>query len=142
MQLLKNKHIFIVEDEAFNRLIYRFILPGHGAKVDFESNGHHVVSRLLQMGTVDLVILDLMLSMGTSGFTIAEAIRNSSSLTHIPIVAVSATDPGDGVLRAQATGLNGFIAKPVDDELFPKQLNQILQGRTVWHTGPMSLSNL
>lgn len=140
MQLLKNKHIFIVEDEAFNRLIYRFILPAHGAKVDFENGGQAVVSRLLQMGTVDLVILDLMLSMGASGFTIAEEIRSVPALRHIPIVAVSATDPNDGVLRAQETGLNGFIAKPIDDEMFPKQLSRILQGTAVWHTGPMSLS--
>jgi CheY-like chemotaxis protein len=140
VQLLKNKHIFIVEDEAFNRLIYRFILPGHGAKIDFESGGHHVVSRLLQLGNVDLVILDLMLSMGASGFTVAEAIREIPQLKHIPIVAVSATDPTDGVLRAREHGLNGFIAKPIDDELFPKQLNQIIHGTPVWHLGPMSLS--
>lgn len=140
MQLLKNKNIFIVEDDAFNRLIYRFILPGHGAKVDFESGGRHVVSRLLQSGTVDLVILDLMLSMGASGFTVAQAIREIPLLKHIPIVAVSATDPTDGVLRAQEVGLNGFIAKPIDDDLFPKQLNQIIQGNAVWHVGPMSLS--
>ncbi len=141
MQLLRNKHIFIVEDDAVNRLIYRFILPNHGAKIDFESGGHNAVARLLQLGSVDLIVLDLMLSMGTSGFDVAAAIRAVPALARIPIVAVSATDPTDGVLRARDAGFDGFIAKPIDDDLFPKQLSRILQGTPVWHVGPMSLSN-
>jgi CheY-like chemotaxis protein len=141
VQLLKNKHIFIVEDDALNRLIYRLILPSHGAKVDFESGAQNVVARLLQLGTVNLVILDLMLSRGVSGFAVAEAIRATPTLNHLPIVAVSATDPTFGVIHAQEKGLNGFIAKPIDDDLFPKQLNQILQGAPLWYVGPLSHSS-
>jgi two-component system cell cycle response regulator DivK len=34
--------------------------------------------------------------------------------------------------RAQAAGFDGFIGKPIDPQRFPKQIQQILAGESVW----------
>ena len=131
---LKNKFIFIVEDNAQNRVVYQMVLGMSGARVDFERWGREVISRL-KMRQVDLIILDLMLYNGISGYEIFTEIRKNSDYDQVPIVAVSAAEPAVALPKTQQMGFSGFIAKPVDDDLFPKQIAQILAGQPIWYGG-------
>jgi len=79
-----------------------------------------------------MILLDLMLARGNNGYDFFQAIRALPQFTYTPIVAVSATDASKGIPRAQADGFSGFIAKPIDSDLFPQQLAHILQGRAIW----------
>ncbi len=133
--MLQNKTIFIVEDNIQNRLVFQMTLALSGARVEFERTGREVVARLKALPTVDLIILDLMLFNGRSGFDVYADIRAEQLFDHIPVIAVSAMEPGIALPKTQRLGFNGFIAKPVDDELFPRQLAQILKGESVWYSG-------
>jgi hypothetical protein len=35
--------------------------------------------------------------------------------------------------KTRAKGFAGFIGKPIDDVLFPRQITQILAGEPVWY---------
>jgi hypothetical protein len=37
------------------------------------------------------------------------------------------------VQQLEAAGFNGAIAKPLDREVFPELVEQILDGKTVWY---------
>jgi DNA-binding NarL/FixJ family response regulator len=37
--------------------------------------------------------------------------------------------------RAKEAGFNGFISKPLDVDRFPDQINDILNGRSIWDLG-------
>jgi len=132
---LKGKRIFIVEDNAQNRVIYQMILMRTGAVVDFDRWGADTLWHLEGCGTVNLIILDLMLPKGESGFDIFEKIRAVPDYQNIPIIAVSAADPSVAIPKAQEMGFAGFIAKPVDEGLFSKQLDHIVSGGEIWDTG-------
>src|SRR5262249_5530263 len=70
MLLLKDKIIFIVEDNSQNRVIFKMTLIKHGAIVDFERSGQDTIFRLKsasRASPVNLIILDLMLTDGISG---------------------------------------------------------------------------
>jgi CheY-like chemotaxis protein len=69
------------------------------------------------------------------GYDIFDEIRSRPQFDAIPIVAVSAADPTIAVPKARKKGFSGFISKPVDDELFPKQLRELIDGKPVWYTG-------
>lgn len=140
MMLLHGKHVFIVEDNTQNRVIFQLSLIRHGAKVDFERWGRHAIQRLESTAQVDLIILDLMLTDGISGFDIFDEIRAHEDFTKIPIVAVSAMDPAIALAKTQAKGFSGFIAKPINNRLFPQQIAQILNGETVWYAGERNLT--
>ncbi len=134
-QLLKGKRIFIVEDNLPNRIIYQTLLMQYGARVEFERWGRDTLSRLKNFPNADLIVLDLMLTDGLTGYDIIAKLRALPQYASVPIVAVSASDPSDAITRTQATGFNGFIAKPIDDQLFPRQLLQVMNGQPVWHAG-------
>lgn len=132
---LKNKLIFIVEDNTQNRVVFQMALGLSGARVEFERWGPGSVNRLKMLRVVDLIILDLMLYAGTSGYDLFTEIRALPYYDKVPIVAVSAAEPSIALPKTRKMGFNGFIAKPIDDELFPKQIAQILGGEEIWYGG-------
>ena len=133
--ILKEKRIFIVEDNMQNRLVFQMALIRHGASVDFERWGRDTLYHLQNLSRVDLIVLDLMLAEGVTGFDIFDQIRGLVKYNAVPIVAVSAMDPSIAIPRLQKQGFSGFIAKPIDSHQFPKQLATVLSGETVWSVG-------
>lgn len=135
MDILKHKHIFVVEDNPMNRLIYQVMFVVYETRVTFEPYGQDSLARLKNMSKVDLIVLDLMLPRGVSGFDIFAQIRALPEYNGVPIVAVSAMDPILAIPRAKELGLDGFISKPIDSDVFPEQLAKVLMGEPIWFDG-------
>ncbi|MBX3061851.1 MAG: response regulator [Anaerolineae bacterium] len=133
--LLKGKRIFIVEDNLSNRVVFQMMLLVEGATIEFERWGRDAVLRLQRFSDVDLIILDLMLHNGVSGYDIFQEIRQRPEFDKIPIVAVSAADASVAIPKTQQMGFSGFIAKPINDDVFATYLAAILAGEQVWHSG-------
>ncbi len=135
--LLQHKRIFIVEDDLRNRTIYNMILDSsHGAVLEFDRWASGAVERLQAFQPVDLIILDLMFLMGgISGYDIFKQIRAREEFAQVPIIAISAAEPTHSIAKTRGLGFNGYIAKPVDDELLPQQILTVLAGEQVWYAG-------
>ena len=133
--ILKGKRIFIVEDNPQNRVVFQITLVRQGATVDFERWGAKTIYHLQNISHIDLIILDLMLAGEISGFDIYDDIRALPAYDKLPIVAVSAMDPSVAIPQARQKGFSGFIAKPIDNRLFPQQIAQIIEGEQVWSIG-------
>jgi CheY-like chemotaxis protein len=132
--LLQHKRIFVVEDNMENRIITRILLAKQGAILEFEAWGGTTLPKLQAFAPVDVILLDLMLGRGTSGYRIFEQIRAVEQFAKTPIIAVSAGDPAVSIPKCRTMGFNGFIAKPIDADLFPTQILKVLQGESVWYT--------
>jgi CheY-like chemotaxis protein len=131
--ILKNKRIFIIEDDVRNRIVFQMALVREGAYVDFERWENDTLLRLRSSSIpIDLIVLDLMLPNNRSGFGLYDEIRKVERLNGVPVVAVSAMDPSLAVPKAIAKGMNGFIPKPIDTYQFPRQLLQVIQGKSYW----------
>jgi two-component system cell cycle response regulator DivK len=137
-QQLRRKLIFAVEDNTLNRTVFQVTLVMHGARIEFERWGKDTVYRLRRIGEVDLIILDLMLHNGISGYDIFAEIRQLPEYSYTPIVAVSAADPSTAIPKAKELGFSGFISKPVDEEIFSEQLARIINGEMIWDDGRQS----
>ena len=130
--LLKNKRIFIVEDNLANRAIMQIALEHEGAKTGIDRWGLHTLEQLRQFAPVDLILLDLMFPDNTTGYDVFDHIRSDATFIQIPIVAVSASDPTEAIPRTVAKGFAGFIRKPINQNKLPQQILAILQGEPVW----------
>ncbi len=135
---LKGKWIFIVEDDRRNRVIYQVMMQRHGALTSFDRWGVDTIHNIKKHHKVDIIILDLMLPNDVSGFDVFTQLREHPELEQVPIVAVSAADPSHAVPEAQRLGFDGFISKPIDADLFPEQLWNVMNGEKVWYTGDFS----
>lgn len=134
-QLLKGKRAFIIEDNVANRSIMQLLLEQNGATVGFERWGLVAVEKLRKFAPVDIILLDLMFPNGITGYDVFKQIRESGYFPDTPIVAVSASESAVAIPKTQALGFAGFIAKPIEYDIFGKLVNQILEHETVWYAG-------
>ncbi|MBI1258882.1 MAG: response regulator [Chloroflexi bacterium] len=139
MVLLSNRHILIVEDNPQNRVIFQMSLIRDGALVEFERWGRDMLARLENSPHTDLIVMDLMLAQGVSGFELFDQVRNTPRFAQIPIVAVSAMDFAIAAPKARSMGFSGFISKPIENYLFPQQIASVLHGEEVWYERKRSL---
>jgi len=130
---LAGKRIFITEDDSMNRVVYTMVLKVSGAVIEFDRTGRDTLSRLKDFHP-DLIILDLMLR-GDSGFILFEDIRRMGGFDKVPIVAISASDPSLAMQKCRNIGFNGFISKPIEEELLVDQLVHLIEGGEVWYSG-------
>ncbi len=131
--LLKNKRIFIIEDNVENKTIMQLLLEQAGAKVWIERWGKEYLKRLQSVAPVDLILLDLMLPGGVSGFDVFDHIHATPEFCDVPVVAVSASNPDTAIPQAKARGLQGFIEKPLDYDLFVRIVAQAIANPKEWH---------
>jgi CheY-like chemotaxis protein len=131
---LKNKRIFIVEDDLRNKAIAQMLLEQAGATVSFDRWGLDTIAKLRHFAPVDVILLDLMFPRGVTGYDVFRQIRAHSEFAKIPIIAVSASDPSEAIPLTQELGFSGFIAKPVDFHRFTAQVAEAIAGANVWQT--------
>jgi len=134
MAILHGKHIFIVEDDAMNRAVFQIALGTNGAFVEFDRWGRNTLNKIAEQQP-DIIILDLMLKHGDSGYDIFTQIRNNKKYDSIPIIAISASEPSFAIPKTKEMGFSGFIAKPVDESQLASQIAQILSGEEIWSAG-------
>ncbi len=113
----RDKKILLVEDNEMNMEIAYEILALAGLQVDKAWNGEEAVQRLTESepGTYQLVLMDIQMPV-MNGYQATEAVRHAGreDLAELPIFAMTADAFTEDVKKAEAAGMNGHIAKPID----------------------------
>jgi CheY-like chemotaxis protein len=134
MDELKGKRVFIIEDDPTNMAVFSVTLKRSGAVVLQDFWNTDSINMLQKRLPIDVIVLDLMLRHQMNGYAIFEELRADPELSKIPVVIVSAADPGIEIPKAQARGLAGFIGKPIRPYLFPTQIASCINGNPVWYS--------
>ncbi|TIH13529.1 hybrid sensor histidine kinase/response regulator [Marinifilum sp. JC120] len=106
--------ILLVEDNPINVLVASSLLERMGHSVEVASNGLEAVSMLSGID-VDLVLMDLEMP-EMDGFNASISIRNGKAgdaARNVPIVAMSAHAMAGVKDKCARSGMNDYIAKPV-----------------------------
>jgi two-component system cell cycle response regulator DivK len=128
--------VLIVEDNVRNYALLARLLSFMGVKkCEWKRSGWHVVEFAESaMPQVDLILLDIHLP-EEDGYEVLTRLRQDDRYSDTRIVAVTADVSNNNLNRARAAGFDGFLAKPIDVDLFPDQIRRILQGESVWELG-------
>lgn len=105
--------IAIIEDNPDNRLLVRALLDGHYQCTEYE-NGTEAFTAM-QRQTPDLVLLDISLP-GMDGVDVLARIRESESLRHLPVIALTAHAMAGDRERYLTAGFDDYVTKPIVDE--------------------------
>lgn len=134
MNELKGKRIFIIEDDPTNMAVFAVTLKKSGATVLQDFWNTDSVNMLRNRLPIDVIVLDLMLRHKMSGYGIFDELKMHPELATIPVIIVSAADPGIEIPKAQAKGVAGFIGKPIRPSLFATQIASCINGEPVWYS--------
>ncbi len=129
---LSGKRIFVVEDDATNMAIMAVTLKQHGAIVIQDPWNSGTLTLMKEFMPIDILLLDLMLRGGKSGYDILDQIKAAPELAHIPVVIVSASDRDIEMNKARQKGCMGYIEKPIDYYEFPRKIATVIAGTQVW----------
>jgi two-component system cell cycle response regulator len=131
-------HILIVEDNPENLALMTYLLEAFGHTVLKAMDGEEGV-QLAAREKPDLILCDLQLPK-LDGFEVADRIRKSPQLSHIPLVAVTAYAMRGDHDRVLAAGFKGYISKPIVPEEFVSQAEEFL--RADLHSGTQPATNV
>jgi len=102
----------VAEDDAFNQKIVNQVLKNFGASIVLANNGLEALVALEQEA-FDIVLMDLHMP-SMNGYEATLEIRKQARYAELPVITLSASVTDEEKRRCLATGMNDFIAKPIN----------------------------
>lgn len=111
----KNKHILIVEDNMINQKVLANLLSPVGVDVTVASNGKEAVEIVKndKIEKFDLVLMDINMPV-MDGYAATQAIRYEQRFDSLPIIAFTALVLDSEIHKMFSSGVNAFLAKPLN----------------------------
>src|SRR5580658_5264149 len=116
--------VLIIDDNALNLKLTSDVLRGEGFAVQ-EAQDAEEARVILKRGVPDLILLDIALP-GMDGLTLTRLLKAEARLSHIPIVALTASAMKGDEDKALAAGCVGYITKPIDTRRFGSLVRKFL----------------
>ncbi|NOH03097.1 MAG: response regulator [Chloroflexi bacterium] len=127
----KDAAVLVVEDNVSNFVLIARMLGYLGIHCEWKTSGYEVVEYADTLPRLDLILMDIRLPY-EDGYGALKKIRASERFKSVPIVAVTAEASLEQMKKAQDSGFDGFLGKPLDPDRFPDQIRRILNGEPVW----------
>ena len=112
-------HVLLVEDNALNMEIAKFILEDAGMEVTTALNGRQAVDLFADSAAnyFDLILMDVMMPV-MDGLTATRTIRAMprNDAKRVPIFAMTANAFADDIAESRRAGMNEHLSKPLDTE--------------------------
>lgn len=122
---MSGRRILYIEDNFENRILVKRVLEVEGYVV-LEAGDGPTGMRMAEQEAPDLILMDINLP-EIDGYEVTAKLRQSPSLAHVPIVALTANVLRGDRERSLEAGCNGYIQKPIDVDLLPAQIAAFLR---------------
>jgi two-component system chemotaxis response regulator CheY len=122
----KNMKILVVDDFPTMRRIVRNLLKelGYG-NVDEAEDGQAGLARL-RGGGFEFVISDWNMP-NLDGLEMLKQIRADATLSHLPVLMVTAESKKENIIAAAQAGASGYVVKPFTAATLEEKLSKILE---------------
>ncbi len=125
-EALSGVRVLVAEDDEFIKKIINAHLKRVGASIVLVNNGLEALAALDQQ-SFDIVLMDLHMP-DMDGYETTVEIRKQARYAQLPVIAFSASIAEDDKRRCLASGMNGFVIKPINISAllatFKQHLNQ------------------
>ena len=118
--------ILVVDDFSTMRRIVKNLLRDLGFTNIQEADDGSTALPMLQGGDFDFVVTDWNMP-GMQGIDLLKAIRADVSLSHIPVLLITAEAKKEQIVMAAQAGVNGYIVKPFTAATLKTKLDKIFE---------------
>ena len=118
--------VLVVDDFSTMRRIVKNLLRDLGFTNIQEADDGNTALPMLQGGDFDFVVTDWNMP-GMQGIDLLKAIRADASLTHIPVLLITAEAKKEQIIMAAQAGVNGYIVKPFTAGTLKTKLDKIFE---------------
>lgn len=122
---IKSLKLLIVDDEEYNRMLFRTILNRWGIPFDEAEDGLKALE-MIRSSRYDVVFMDFRMP-GPDGMKVIARIRNElgRSKAALPIIGISATHTDEDLQEFIQAGMNTFLPKPFTEKMLLEVLLSI-----------------
>jgi len=122
-------NVILAEDNPVNALLAKTMLEKAGHQVHHVTSGLQVLSLLNSKNKFDLAIMDVEMP-ELDGLETTRRVRTmeqtSGSISHLPILALTANARRENYLECIAAGMDGHLSKPFDRQDMEEAIAKIL----------------
>ena len=122
----KNVTILIVDDNKDMLEFIRSLLYKHYNTIT-ATDGSDAL-RKLYIHDIDIIISDVMMPQ-IDGFSFCKKVKSDLSVSHIPIILLTALSSKESKLEGLKTGADAYIIKPFDKDILIGQIDNLLSQR-------------
>ena len=128
----RSYQVLVVDDNEINRFVAQGLLEKYPIQVHNAKNGADAISLIQSLSEdeeIDLILMDCQMPV-MNGFETTELIRQGAigdKLKHVPIVAMTAGAMSGDRDSCLESGMDDFIAKPLEPASFEKKVMQWLE---------------
>jgi len=113
---IRNLNVLIVDDEEYNRLLFKTILDRWKVRHTEVTNGMEALE-LLKTNRFNLLFMDARMP-GIDGLKATQFIRQEMKISaaDMPVICISAASVNEDWQKYTAAGMNAFLPKPFEEE--------------------------
>jgi len=124
--------ILVVDDTPQNVLLLSAVLEKKGYEVITASSGAQAL-QLVASDRPDLVLLDVVMPQ-MSGYEVCRKIRENPATGVLPVVMVTALDPGEERIKGLEAGADDFLTKPINQPELLARVRSLLRIKHLYDT--------
>jgi CheY-like chemotaxis protein len=118
--------LLLADDSVTIQRVIELTFADEAIKVVAVSDGDQAIARI-EADPPDIVLVDIGMP-GRTGYEVAQHVKQSSRLKHIPVLLLTgAFEPVDQA-KAMAVGCDGVLAKPFEPQLVIARVKELLGG--------------
>jgi adenylate cyclase len=113
--------VLVVDDNEMNRDMLSRRLKAKGYDVAVAEDGYQALE-MVDARAFDTIILDVMMP-GISGLDVLRKVRETRSMSDLPVIMATARDASEDVVEALRLGANDYVTKPLDFQVVLARLS-------------------
>jgi len=127
---IKKLKILIIDDEEYNRLLFKKILDRWGVNYNVAVSGVEALE-MIKADHYDILFMDIRMP-GIDGFRTTQFIRNELKIksSEMPVICISAVSVKKDWLKYKESGMNAFLSKPFTEEILMSTILSVIRGDT------------
>jgi class 3 adenylate cyclase len=122
--------LLVVDDTPANVKLLADLLGAKGYAVTTAASGKEALEKIEAVAP-DLVLLDVMMP-GMTGYEVCRHIRDNPATAMLPVVMVTALDPGPERVKGIEAGADDFLSKPINQPELLARVRSLLRVKELW----------
>ena len=104
--------VLVIEDDSGTTEVITRVLGAAGYRTRTAANRAQIAEEFGHVPLPDLILMDVDLAPGLSGFDILNRMRQHAALSAIPVIMVTSMSAREHIVKGLSLGADGYLTKP------------------------------